>query len=81
VGAKISSFSASPATITAGNSTVLTWSVSNASSVWIDNGIGLVGTSGSITVSPGSTTTYTLTVNGCGGTSAKVVTVTVNAKK
>ena len=57
----ISYFSASATTIVAGASTTLYWSlVSNADYVMIDNGIGLVASTGSITVSPGATTTYTL---------------------
>jgi hypothetical protein len=54
-------FTASATTIRAGASTTLYWGlVSNADCVTIDNGIGLVATSGSITVSPVTTTIYTL---------------------
>lgn len=76
----ISSFSASPASIVAGASSVLSWgAVTNADSVEIDHGIGGVGTPGSRNVTPGTTTTYTLTAR-CGGTTAtRTATVTVSA--
>lgn len=58
----IHGFSASSTTITPGQSTTLNWGfVEGAQSASIDNGIGGVATPGSATVSPGSTTTYTLT--------------------
>ncbi len=75
----IASFSASPNPITAGGSTTLSWgAVTNATSATIDQGIGGVATPGSTSVSPGSTTTYTLTASGCGGVATSQVTVTVN---
>ncbi len=71
-------FQASPATITAGQSTTLLWGkVDNATSAVIDQGIGGVGTPGSTNVSPATTTTYTLSATGCGGTVTKQATVTV----
>ena len=57
----IGSFSASPSSIDKGKSSTLKWSTSNATSVFISPGIGKVSTSGSRTVSPSKTTTYTLT--------------------
>ncbi len=76
----IASFSISPTTITAGQSTTLSWGfVSNAQEAVIDNGIGGVATPGSRTVSPTTTTTYTLTAN-CGGTTTTAqATVTVTS--
>jgi hypothetical protein len=76
----IASFTASSTTINQGQSVTLNWGlVSNAQSVEIDNGIGGVTTPGSATVSPGSTTTYTLSAV-CGSQSATAqVTVTVNS--
>ncbi len=75
----ISAFSASPATITVGQSATLSWGlVGNADGADIDNGIGGIATPGDITVSPGTTTTYTLTAY-CGSTTRTAqVTVTVN---
>jgi hypothetical protein len=58
----IASFSASPSTINAGGSSILSWgAVSNADAVEIDNGIGGVPAPGSTTVSPSITTVYVLT--------------------
>jgi len=81
----ISSLTASPGTITAGQSSTLTWgAVTNGNSnvlvasVVINPGLGEVGSPGSRVVSPSSTTTYTLVATGCGGTAQKQVTVTVN---
>ena len=78
----ISTFSASPASIIAGQSTTLSWgAVTNADSVEIDHGIGGVGTPGSTTVSPGSTTIYTLTAR-CGSNAAtRQTTVTVTTRR
>jgi hypothetical protein len=72
--------SAYPTTIQAGESSTLTWNSTNANSASIDNGIGIVDTSGSTTVTPGKSTTYTITVIGVGGseTASVVVTVTDN---
>ncbi len=68
---------ASPNTITTGQSSTLTWTSQNANSVTIDNGIGTVSANGSLSVSPTSTTTYTATatdVNGNAVTSSATVT-------
>jgi hypothetical protein len=73
----IHGFSASPTTITAGQSATLNWGfVEGAQIAEIDNGIGGVATPGNTTVSPGSTTTYTLTAT-CGGRTA-TAQVTIN---
>ena len=72
-------FTASPGTINAGDSSTLSWgSVTNATSVTIDQGIGGVGAPGSTVVSPASTTLYTMTAVGPGGTTTATATVTVN---
>jgi uncharacterized protein YkwD/chitodextrinase len=73
----IASFSANPASITAGQSATLSWSVSGATALSIDNGIGAVTGSGSRAVTPAQTTTYRLTATNNAGTSSKSVTVTV----
>ncbi len=74
----IASFTASPTTISPGGSATLSWSaVTNADAVEIDQGIGGVETPGTRTVSPPSTTTYTLTAR-CGATIAtRQVTIIV----
>lgn len=56
------SFSVSPTTIQEGQSATLTWSTSNASRVVIDNGVGEVSPTASVSVTPLQTTTYTLSV-------------------
>ncbi len=77
-GVSIGGFSASPATITAGQSSLLGWTTQGAVSASI-SGVGAVPVNGSVTVSPTQTTTYTLTATGAGGaTATKQVTVTVN---
>ncbi len=73
----ISTFSASPSSITVGASTTLNWSVSGATSLSLNQGIGTV-TGSSRVVSPAGTTTYILTATNAGGavTSNTLVTVT-----
>jgi YVTN family beta-propeller protein len=71
--------SADPSTIYAGRSSTLIWDSSNADHVSIDNGIGDVGPSGTLTVSPVQTTTYTITATGPGGTITDSATVTVSS--
>ncbi len=74
----IGTFSASPSSITTGQSTTLSWTSTDATSLSINQGVGAVsGTSK--TVSPSVTTTYTLTATNITGTVTKNVTVTVNA--
>src|SRR6266705_90869 len=76
--APTATLTASPDTIDKGQSSTLTWQVSNATDVGID-GIGAVQPSGTQQVSPAATTTYTLTAKGAGGTQTATATVTVNA--
>jgi len=76
--ARIVQFNAIPAAIQSGQSSTLTWVLENAFSVAITPGIGNVDkSSGSVTVSPTQTTTYTLTANGPQGLITAVQTVTV----
>jgi peptidoglycan-associated lipoprotein len=69
---------ANPSVIEQGQSTELTWHTTSANSINIA-GLGEVGASGSQTVTPGSSTTYTLTATGAGGTQEATTRVTVNA--
>jgi outer membrane protein OmpA-like peptidoglycan-associated protein len=69
--------SANPDTIEAGKCATLSWSSTSASSASIDQGIGSVDLSGSRQVCPGSTTQYTITAMGEGGTRTTSTTVTV----
>ena len=73
---KITSFTAQPLSIEAGQSTTLSWVVSGASSLSISPGVGTVSGS-SVTVRPSATTSYTLTAKNRYGTSTASTTVTV----
>jgi len=70
---------ANPTNICCGNSAVLTWNTSNATSVTIDNGVGQQPANGSIQVKPTATTTYTATATGPGGTASATATVSVSS--
>lgn len=72
-------FTATPATIRAGQSALLSWRVSNATAVAIDQGVGSVSGSGSVSVSPGVTTTYILTAVHDTAMTTAMVTVAVEA--
>jgi hypothetical protein len=73
----ITSFTANPPTINAGGSSVLTCLATGATSVSIQ-GIAPVNASGSFTVTPTTTTTYTCIATNAQGSSTKQATVTVN---
>jgi hypothetical protein len=74
----IQSFGASPASITAGNSTTLSWTTTGSTSVVITPGnYGSTTATGSITLSPTATTTYTLTATNSSGSATAIATVTV----
>jgi len=61
----VTTFTASPPFIDSGQSVTLSWETTNATSVTISPGIGMVpAAAGSVTVSPTETTTYTLTATG-----------------
>ena len=75
----INSFLANPTTITVGESSTLSWSVTDATSVTIDQSIGSVALISTTTASPTSTTTYTLTATNATGSVTGSVTVTVGA--
>ncbi|MCK4723573.1 MAG: hypothetical protein KAT75_09715, partial [Dehalococcoidia bacterium] len=75
----ISSFTASPGSITVGDSSTLSWNVSNATSVTVDQGVGPVASAGSTPVSPAATTSYTLTATNAVGWSSVTITVLVGA--
>ena len=75
----INSFLANPTTITVGESSNLSWSVTDATGVTIDNGVGSVALTGTTAVNPTTTTTYTLTATNTAGSVTGSVTVTVGA--
>ena len=76
--APTASLTANPNTIDKGQSTTLTWETTNASDTSIDT-IGAVQPSGSQSVTPAQSTTYTLTAKGPGGSQTATARVTVNA--
>lgn len=72
-------FSSTPSTITRGNAATLAWTVTDATLVVIDNGVGAQPPSGVLEVRPQQTTTYLLTAAGPGGIRLAQTTLTVNA--
>jgi hypothetical protein len=75
----ISSFAASPSSISQGQSSTLSWSVTGSPTptVTISPSLGSISGS-SVTVSPINSTTYTLTASNSSGSTTAVTTVTVN---
>ena len=76
---RIDAFTAEPTSIERGTSSTLRWTVANATNMSIDQGVGAVQANGTRQVSPGNSTTYTLTASGAGGMDSRSVTVNVNA--
>jgi hypothetical protein len=77
---RIVQFSAIPATVQSGQASTLSWVIDNATSATITPGIGNVDPrTGSVSVTPTQTTTYTLSATGASGTINSTVTVTVGA--
>ena len=72
----IANFAATPTSIQSGQSATLNWSVTGATTLSIAPGIGTV-TGNSTSVTPASTTTYTLTATNAGGSAFASTTVTV----
>ena len=73
---RIISFAPNPATIDFGRSSVLSWVVENATTVNVST-VGDVGLTGSHTISPAATTTYTITASNANGTVSANTTLTV----
>ncbi len=75
----IASFTASPASITAGASTTLSWTTAGATSVTVTPGsFASSSATGSVALSPTATTTYTLTATNSTGSATATTIVTVN---
>jgi hypothetical protein len=76
----IGSFTATPASVTPGQSSTLAWTLSGGSptTLTISNGVGTV-TGTSRVVSPTVTTTYTLSASNSAGSATRSVNVTVTA--
>jgi hypothetical protein len=75
--ARILSFTADATKVAAGDPVTLRWDVINAYAIELDPGFGAVATRDSRVVTPGATTTYTLSITGPDGVSTKTVTVEV----
>lgn len=73
----ISSFTASPPSISQGQQTVLGWNVSGATTVTIQPDIGTQGLTGSLTLTPNATVTYTLTAENEAGSATSSATINV----
>ena len=73
------SLSANPASVKQGQCATLTWTSTNASTVSINPALGKVEPSGSKQVCPGSTTQYTVTAAGDGGSRTASAAVNVSA--
>ncbi|MDE3178566.1 MAG: peptidoglycan-associated lipoprotein Pal [Acidobacteriota bacterium] len=69
--------SAEPSTIEKGQSSTLSWTSTNATTLNLQPGIGSVQAQGSTTVTPDESTTYTITATGPGGTATDSARVTV----
>jgi len=73
----ITAFTVEPSTVERGQSASLRWSVTNATSVIIDHGIGSVDVSGQRVIVPPDSTTYTLTARNENGSAGATATVNV----
>jgi len=74
----IASFTAEPSTIEPGQSSTLRWSISGATDMSIDHGVGAVQSQGQRQVFPRTSTSYALNVRGPGGMDTRSVTVQVS---
>ena len=72
------SLEADPPSIDAGGCSSLIWSITDATGIALDQGIGSVAASGSRSVCPAVTTAYTLTAAGRGGTLSPPLQATVS---
>ena len=71
-------FSSNPSTINAGGTSILLWSVTGATSVSIDQGIGQVDVAGNRMVSPAKSIVYTISAINSGATVTRSTAITVN---
>jgi len=68
---------ANPVGISLGDTTTLSWASQDGATAAIDHGVGAVSLSGTLGVAPTTSTTYTLTISGPGGTITRTAAVTV----
>ena len=69
---------AQPAVVQEGQSSTLTWSSTNATSLNVTPGVGNVAPQGTASVSPSGSQTYTITATGPGGSANANARITVN---
>ena len=72
-------FSSNPSAINPGGTTTLSWNVTGANSVSIDQGIGQVNAAGTMLVSPATSTVYTISAINSAGTVTRSAMTTVNS--
>jgi peptidoglycan-associated lipoprotein len=75
----VSEFTAEPSSIERGQSAQLRWNVSGATEISINHGIGTVTATGTRSVTPAETTSWTLTATGPAGTTTANATISVTA--
>jgi hypothetical protein len=75
----IDNFALNPDTIEEGESSTLSWSTSNATSVSIDQGIGTVAPAGTTSVSPTESTVYTITATNSYGWASRSIALGVTS--
>jgi len=73
----IAYFTATPGAIMLGESSTLSWSVTNATRIWIDRGVGDVAATGTVEVSPTSTIVYTLSATTSDGSQTRTAQVLI----
>ncbi len=74
---RVNRFTATPGLIAPGESSTLDWDVERADTVSISPTVGNVALIGNASVSPATTTTYTLTASGAGGMTTDEITINV----
>jgi hypothetical protein len=74
-------FTATPTAVLPGGTVKLKWQVFDATNVVLDPGFGLQPLTGTVMVTPTTTTTYLLTATGAGGTQVAHATVTIGGKR
>ena len=75
----VSEFTAEPSSIERGQSALLRWNVTGATEISINHGIGTVTATGTRSVTPPETTSWTLTATGPAGTTTANATISVTA--
>jgi len=75
----IGTFSSSPSTVNPGGTSTLSWNVTGANSVSIDNGIGQVNAAGTMAVSPATSIVYTISATNSAGTLTSSAAITVSS--